>query len=99
MHVHRTRLDHAFVSPDALEQAVARDHAIFMLYEITEELELAPRQPDRRPVHGDGDGVEIGKEVRALISREAPGFRTGHRGRAPQDRADSGRELAQAERL
>ena len=53
MDVDRSRFDEPVVAPHALEQAIAREHAVAVLDEETEQLELAARQPDRHAVDGD----------------------------------------------
>ena len=49
MHVDRSGLDLSVESPDALEQTIARQHAVAILDEEAQELEFALGQPDRRP--------------------------------------------------
>ena len=47
--VDRTRLDDAVVAPHALEQSIAREHAIAVLDEVAEQLELSTRQSNGAP--------------------------------------------------
>src|SRR5262245_61289457 len=69
VHVDGACLDQPFVAPDPLEEPIARDHAILVLNQILQQLELAARQTYRRAIDGDGDGVEIGAEPLAAIER------------------------------
>src|SRR5262249_45113328 len=71
VHIHRPRFDEAVVSPRPLEQPVAREDAIPVFDEETEELELAPRQFHRLRVDRHGDRVEIGDQVFAGVTRLA----------------------------
>ena len=48
MHVHRSRLYVGTVAPHPFEKAVTRYHAIRVLHEVPEELELPAREPNRR---------------------------------------------------
>ena len=86
MHVHRSGFDRVLVAPDPLEEAVAGNHAIAVLYEIAEQLELATREPNGSAVHGDGHGVEIRHQmfaaiyVRANLQLSPPQGRTHARG-------------------
>src|SRR5919201_378772 len=65
--VDRAGLDRPIVAPDALEQTIAGQHAIAVLHETAQELELSPREPDRRSVDGDRHGIEIGGEMLSSI--------------------------------
>ena len=68
MDVNRSGFDRILVAPDTLEQTIAGNHAIAVLYEVTEKLELAPREADRTTVDGDGHRVEICDEVLAAVN-------------------------------
>ena len=95
VHVDRSRLHNALVAPDPLQQAIARDHAILVLHQKAEQIELAPGESDLAPVHEHGHGVEIGKQMRAAIG-QGQRFVTGP---PPQHRPHARRQFAQAERL
>ena len=49
VHIYRTGLDRSVVAPHPLQQAVARQHATPVLHQAPQQLELPPRQLDRRP--------------------------------------------------
>ena len=98
MHIHRPRFDEPLVAPDPFQQPIARQHAIAILDQIAEQLELASREPDVRAVHTHGDGVEVGQQMLAAIDDR--GFLPGGIGvAAPQHGAHAGRQLPKTERL
>ncbi len=63
---------------------------------VPQQLELASCQADRFPVNRDRDGIEVRDEMRAAV---ASGASLVGRSAAPQNGADSGGQLAEAERL
>ena len=67
VHIDRSGFDQAVVPPDALEQAIARQHAIAVLDQVTQQLELAPCQANRRAIDADRYGIEVGEQVLAAI--------------------------------
>ena len=73
--VDRSRLDQPIVAPHALEQPLARQHAVAVLDQALQQLELAPRQADAGAVDGDGHGVEVGDDLPAAIDRLGVGGR------------------------
>src|SRR6185436_3636067 len=60
--VDRSRLDQSIVAPHALEQPLARQHAVAVLDQALQQLELAPRQADAGSIHGYRHGVEVGDD-------------------------------------
>ena len=84
----------AVVAPDALEQPVARQHAVPVLDEIPQQLELAAGEPDGSPSTAIDDRVEIGDEMLAAIDRRPARRRRGAPRRSTaRTRAASSRRL------
>src|SRR5438552_727220 len=74
VHVNRARFSGRVVSPYSFEQAIARLHAVAVIDEVPEQIELAPRKAHRRAVHGHRDSIEIGLNPRpAVHGRRCPG--------------------------
>ena len=88
--------DLAIEPPHALEQSVAREHAVPVLDEKSQQLEFALGQPDGHAGHAYRHGVEIDRQQAAPVTGAL--LRCSLRW-APQYRAYAGDELSQAERL
>src|SRR5262245_19008299 len=71
VHVHRSRFNEAVVAPHALEQPIAREHAVAVFHEAPEQFELAPREPDRLAFDGHQHRIEIRDEMLAPIDRQS----------------------------
>ena len=94
VHIDRSRLDLAVESPHALEQPVARQHAVAVFDEETQQLEFALGQPDWRAGHAHRDGIEIDREAAALIAERLIAWRIcGGRRSTARTRATSSRRL------
>src|SRR5438046_2341528 len=96
MHVDRACFDEPVVTPHALQQAVARYHAVLVLNEIVQQLELAAGEAHRLSVDSNRNGVEIGGEMRAAVRGGRPLCLAA---RSPEHRSDARRQLPKAERL
>ena len=84
VHVDRSGFDLAVEPPDALEQPVAREHAVAVLDEEAQQLELALGQPDGRAGHAHRHGVEIDRQRPALIAEILLGARSAAAAAAPR---------------
>ena len=71
--IDRPRFDEAVVSPHPFEQAVPREHAVAVLDEKLQQLELAAGQSHGRAVDRNRHRVEVGRQVRARVDVRADG--------------------------
>ena len=92
-----TCFDQPIVAPDALEEPVARNHAIPILDQIAQQLELSSRQPHRSVVDFDAHRLEIRREVSPLENDGARGL--GVAASATQGGSNARGEFACAERF
>ncbi len=101
MHVDRSRLDRPIVAPHAFEQAISRQHAIPVLNEVPQELELPSRESHGLVFNTHRHRIEISHQMLAPI-HECLGGRmavAGADAAAPQHRTYACGELAKAEWL
>ena len=65
--VNRSRFDNPVVAPHALEQPVARYHAVPVVDQVSKQLEFPPRETNVLAVYDDGHGVEVSDKMLAAV--------------------------------
>src|ERR671921_1422290 len=89
----RVRDRERVITPDLVEQLLARDHEALVAHQVLEQLELALRELDLALAARDLVRVRVEHQVRHAQGRHAA------RGAAPQQRAHAGEQLLALERL
>ena len=83
VHVHRARRRHGVVTPDLVQQFVARERRAAVLDEVAEQLELPGRQIDRLPGLQHLGAPEVDRHVaEAVVLADRPGSRGARRSSA-----------------